>query len=204
MYKYTVIFDIDYYHIANVQSNLLFVDAFLFPFLSLKALFLHCSIQHRLALGQLVSIAHLMCKQGRLGIVCMTPQLHRSAKAKSQSLDLMHHPSIHALAMTHLSVLGQERGTFFMDPFKRYGDKYAGSWGESGRQRSGLLGVLPVSYIAMNLNPTVGKQPTLMSFHEVAELFSMVGGRKTPQNHSIRITKDWYHTYSCITDLILS
>lgn len=73
--------------------------------------------------------------------------------------------------MTHT---GKECGLFYLDPYSRIGEKYGGSWVESGRDKSCMFNGLPLAYINMNLTPTIGKQPTLMSVKHVAELFSSV------------------------------
>ena len=88
------------------------------------------------------------------------------------------------------TVSGTERGTFYLDPFSRIGEKYGGSWVENGRDRSSLFNGLPLTYINMNLAPTVGKQPTLMSVKDVAELFSSVRGFLFPRASSLDICRN--------------
>lgn len=54
------------------------------------------------------------------------------------------------------------------------GDKYGGSWIEPGREKSSLIGAVPLSFVNLNLTPSLGSKPALMDFSDVVELFGMV------------------------------
>lgn len=73
-----------------------------------------------------------------------------------------------------ITVSGTEMATFYVDPYKRSKDKYAGAWINTGREKSDSFAGKPISFLNLNLIPSLGKQPSLMSVKDVALLFSMV------------------------------
>lgn len=78
------------------------------------------------------------------------------------------------MSMRLLHHTGTEKGTFYLDPYCRLREKYGGAWIEHGRENSAFHEGKPISFLNLNLNPTVGKQPALMSMKDVLLLFSMV------------------------------
>lgn len=70
---------------------------------------------------------------------------------------------------------GTHKGTFYLDPYARIGEKYGGNWIEPGRLRSGQFSAVPISFVNLNLTPGLGSKPALLDFTQVSDLFSMFG-----------------------------
>lgn len=73
---------------------------------------------------------------------------------------------------------GDPLAAFFLDPFSRPGDKRGGAWMDEclGRmRREGEPVRNPVAYLVCNQTPSVGDQPSLMTFDEVLTLFHEFG-----------------------------
>ena len=72
-------------------------------------------------------------------------------------------------------LVGTHKGTFYLDPYTRYGEKYGGSWVDAGRLRSSQYpSAVPLSFINLNITPSLGSVPALLEFSQVFELFTMV------------------------------
>ena len=70
---------------------------------------------------------------------------------------------------------GQEIASFYIDPYSRPSEKLAGTWMEPGRERSGLMGTTPFSYLNLNLSPPLAGQECHVSPDQISSLFHEFG-----------------------------
>lgn len=69
---------------------------------------------------------------------------------------------------------GKPTGSFVLDPYVRP-NKHYGAWMESARNRSKVLGTIPIAYLIFNFPaPLLGK-PSLLSFQDVCTLLQKFG-----------------------------
>ncbi|XP_064619158.1 uncharacterized protein LOC135482749 [Lineus longissimus] len=70
---------------------------------------------------------------------------------------------------------GEYLSAFYMDPFLRPSDKISGTWMESGRDRSDVVGTSTFSYLNLNIPPPLPGQQVRLTFREVESLFHEFG-----------------------------
>ena len=75
---------------------------------------------------------------------------------------------------------GNQRASFYLDPYSRPAEKRGGAWMDEVVGRSALLGEggatrLPTAHMVCNQSPPVGDKPSLMTVREVETLFHEMG-----------------------------
>lgn len=89
------------------------------------------------------------------------------------------HPDVRFFVIKDNS--GAPIANFYLDPYSRPAEKRGGAWMDEvlGRSRlfarGGAEARLPVAHMVCNGTPTVGSQPSLMTFREVETLFHEFG-----------------------------
>ncbi|CAH1793755.1 unnamed protein product [Owenia fusiformis] len=84
------------------------------------------------------------------------------------------HPDVQVFQVSD-SNTGDYISTFYLDAYARPGEKLAGSWMETGRERSDSYGTTPFSYLNMSLPRPLPSRDALLTMQQLSSLFHEFG-----------------------------